>query len=128
MARNSKSTEQTTRAAYERNLSKEFFATLDNDPTMVEELFYHRLRMSEVFIDRLNSDPAFARVERQAREMFVESTNNLISCSPTDSASVAEAQVNILAATKIMDIFYEAVTDGAKAKMERQTSTHIEDQ
>ncbi len=130
MARNNKTTggvEQSTRAAYERNLSKEFFETLDSDPTMTEELFFHRIRMSEIFIDRLNNDPAFAHVERIAREMFVESSNSLISCSPTDTAAIAEAQVNILAATRIMDIFAAAVTDGAQAKMERETKQRLEE-
>lgn len=119
MARNEKTVASSTRAGFERNLSSEFFETLDHDPTMVEEMFFHRLRMSAVFIDRLKNDPAFARIERECREMFVENSLSLLSCNPTDAAKIAECQVSILAATKIMDMFAAAVTDGQEAKKER---------
>lgn len=130
MARTSKThagKEKSLRAAFERNLSEEFFETLDGDPTMVEELYFHRLRVTEEFVDRLNNDPVLARVERISREMFVESSLSLISCSPTDAAAIAEAQVNILAATKIMDIFASAITDGAQAKTERKATNTDEE-
>lgn len=119
--------ESSTRAAFERNLSADFLETLDHDPTMVEELFFHRVRMSDIFVERLNTDPAFARVERECRELFVESSLSLVSCNPTDSAGIAEAQVNILAVTKIMDIFARAVTDGQEAKKERIANQQTEE-
>lgn len=122
-----KQVESSTRAAFERNLSTEFFETLDHDATMVEELFFHRIRMSEAFIDRINNDPAFARVERECRQMFVESSLSLLECNPTDAAKIAEAQVNVLAATKIMAIFSQAVTDGQEAKKERIANQQTED-
>lgn len=109
------------RAAFERNLSADFFATLDRDPTLAEEFLFHRVQLSGHMVEWVNNSPVYAHLERKLREMFLEGNNVLLSANPTDHATIANAQVQVLAATTLMSIISEAVTDGAAAKQEQAT-------
>ncbi len=109
-----------TRAVFERNISESFFAALDTEPTLAEEFLFHRLQMGQEMIDWVNNSPVYAHIERKLREMFLEANNVLLSANPHDASVIAEAQVQILAATTLMSIISDAVKDGERAKQERQ--------
>ena len=108
-------------ATFERNLSAEFFASLDRDPTLSEEFLFHRIQLSGHMVDFVNQSPVYAHLERKIREMFLEGNTALLSANPTDHATIANAQVQVLAATKLMSIISEAIEDGVAAKQERVT-------
>lgn len=114
------------RAAFERNISDEFLAGLDRDPTMSEEFLIHRIQISQHMAEWVNTSPVAAHLERKIREMFIEGNSALLSANPTDHAAIAEAQVQVLAATKLMSIISEAIEDGAAAKQERATRNDYE--
>lgn len=109
-----------TRAVFERNISASFFATLDSDPTLAEEFLFHRMQVSQEFIDWVNNSPVYAHLERRIREMFLDANDALLSANPHDAPTIAEAQVQMLAATTLMSIISDAVRDGEVAKQERK--------
>lgn len=106
------------RAEFDRNLTSAFMEGVDSSPTLLDEMFVHRIQIGEAFLRFIRESPVYARLERKTREMFVDANNTLLEANPTDTATIAEAQVQALAALKVMAIINEAVEEATLAKQE----------
>ncbi len=106
------------RAEFDRNLTAAFMEGVDSNPTLLEEMFVHRIQIGETFMRFIRESPVYARLERKTREMFVDANSTLLEANPTDTAAIAEAQVQALAALKVMEIINEAIEDATLAKQE----------
>lgn len=118
-----KATQSSHRADFDRNLSEAFFETLDRDPTLTEEMYFHRIRVSAEFIEFVNTSAVFSRLERSCRELFAAGNLALLECSPTDAAAVMDAQIKCMVAATLTTMISDAITDGPKATEELKNYT-----
>lgn len=102
------------------NERQDYFATLDRTPTAAEDAMYHQIRVGAAFREWISVDAVGARIERQLREKFVEGTTALISCNPTDTAAIHDAQLQCLAATMLFTIISDAISQGDEALREKK--------
>jgi len=116
------------RAKYERNFSSsDYYANMDETPSLAEEAFYHQILVGAELTHALQNDTLIAALERRTREMFVLCSAALIECNPSDAGAFLDAQVNARAALKIMSMLDEIMTDAEKARTQMKISKDGED-